>query len=205
MSVLDNAELAFLHRSVAFLTINSFSNRYVKPSAIASRIFVRLYERIPPDFIVWMIDRVHLTNQFPYAITTADCRNLFAPILKQLEQGPAVTATGRDFLACFMRNLVLELHRVYSQSSLELSPDEKQLSDVSVSFASLVCEAVGGFFNASAIKTPLERNPLFIFCMKWLVLFEPFANFLRTSHEVTVYLFPLFKTMGCYIAEFDVD
>jgi hypothetical protein len=195
-SILNDSEFGFLHRLTAFVVVNSFPIFYETPSEKKSTVFVSLYERMPPDFLCFMIHAIHLTDQFAYALSSRDCRNVFSPILKRMELLQPLHPNQKEFISCFMRSLVLEMRRVYSESSLQLAPKPKFLSDTFMAFASVMSEAVVHCFDESTGAEKLSKNPLIAFYSKWLVLLEPFSGFSRASHEVTSYLHPLFSSMG---------
>jgi hypothetical protein len=186
-SILNDPEFGFLHRLTAFVIVNSFAILYETPSEKKSTVFVTLYERMPPDFLCFMINAVHLTDQFAYAISSRDCRNVFSPILKRMELLQPLLPNQKEFISCFMRSLVLEMRRVYSESSLQLTPKPKFLSDTFMAFASIMSEAVVHFFDQSADPEKLSTNPLINLYSKGLVLLEPFSGFSRASREVTSY------------------
>jgi hypothetical protein len=204
-TILGNQALACLHRLVAFSVVNSFSLLYSQPSKRTSKLFLTIFVRMPPDFLMYMIDVLHLQRLYPYALLSEHCRELFSPILRKSTEG-ALLPHESELIGTFMRSLMLEARSIYTEFMSDLPPAQKGLCLCFEAFSSMVAECGAGFFDSMRTATGSSKDiwrsrPFGRLFQRWLVLLEPFADFARATKEVTPFVQMVYSRAAESLAE----
>jgi hypothetical protein len=202
--ILGNPRFAIFHKLVGFSVVNSFGLLFSQTMVSKARmeytpkIIVSLYRGMGPSWVRFMVSQLHLQSAFAYVISPQHCRDLFSQLLdtmvtaKMLELG-----IDYELLFCFMRSLMLEMKRVYSENPRELPPAQRALSDTFMAFASLISETAQNLFTSVVKPEDLDfqGNYFLRFVGRWLMLLEPFTTFSRAAIEAVSFLSPMFRRL----------
>jgi hypothetical protein len=197
MEHLAKPKFSLFHRIMCFIVVNSFWLLFSKMTAVdPGEIIFAVYSKMPPTWLRFMINQIHLHDAFPYSITNQSCRQLFSPVLLRLatSKSPPL-GIPHEFLFCFMRGLMLEMKRVYSEYPAELPPMQKRLSDTFIAFGGLMSEVVQTLFDKldSLDQLNFKTNHFIRLLGRWLMLLQPFTVLSRTAAEATAFLQPIFS------------
>lgn len=194
--IVKNDHLSFLHRSITFLFSNSFSIIMKEPSVKMTNIFNKLYLTMPHNLVKYMLSIIDNNTMFPYLVSSKIVRDLFTPILKDIALANQVP-NETEFICSFMRLMMLELKKVYTNNQVDIPPSAQMLSDTFLAFANLMSEETVFFLKKMAISYHEETfkfHPFARLLLKWLIMLEPFTQFNRLSNKFTAYLNVFFNS-----------
>jgi len=210
--ILKDKEFGFLYTSIAFTFVNSFDLFFNTKVSESPFVMQWLIENMKPSFLTYMLERFSTSNSFPYSFVALTCRKIFPPILKRMSDFSTydLRCYQKDLVTYFIRSIMFEMRKVYSESPTELQDKQKQLQEAFHTFSGLMTEEMirllQKFGNQKTEnQDKLQFLPFTRVFMKWLMLLHPFSSYTRVSTLFVSLFQPLFSEMSARISCSGID
>ncbi|OHS92847.1 hypothetical protein TRFO_12199 [Tritrichomonas foetus] len=191
--ILNDKKYKFLHCSISFFFIDSFSNIFKgKCCTECAPCFNLIWNTMCSDYIFGAIRRIYSCHEYPYSISSS--RSILEPIIKYLTlPNKKLSKPQTEFIDTFFSNLMFEMRSIYQKFPTEFPTQAKLIQNSFFTFSYLLTSEILNYLDQldENTITQIENSHLIYLFRKWMMLLVPLTKYSRLC-SVLSFLNPLY-------------
>ncbi|OHT17504.1 hypothetical protein TRFO_02536 [Tritrichomonas foetus] len=204
--IIKEKSLLFLHKSVYFIIINSFTFLFFKPTSEKSDLFLIMVKLMSKEMFLYLISSVTSCKEYSTVLTKKAITKYFEPILSQYVSNKKPSYKNEEIFNTYMRNLIY----VMRANNLNEKPSsyDNDTSEAFFTFSMLMSEAANKYISSLGNRYHEKhfKNHIFTYILsKWLAMLQPFTAFTKLPEMFISFIQPLFFNFSEKLVQMKLD